>query len=107
MVLMKGHRVSPVMSANCLTVAWLARVARTPGTLQICVQAVWEATQGNPMPIGLVGNARRVLIRIGWTLLEGWWTWSVPGEEQPLRLAEDQESRVMPVARETVRHQQL
>ena len=86
-----------------MTVAWLARVARTPGTLQVCVQAVWEVTWGNPKPLGPVGKARRILLKMGWTPLEGWWTWRVPGEEQPLRLAEDNESRVMHIARETLR----
>ena len=36
-VLMKCHCLSLVMRAQYLSVAWLARTARTPGTLQVCV----------------------------------------------------------------------
>ena len=36
-VLMKGHRLSPVMRHQYQVAAWLIRVARTPGSLQVAV----------------------------------------------------------------------
>ena len=55
-VLMKGHRLSPVMRAQYLSVAGLARAAHTPGTLQVCVQAVWEASGVGHFPWALWGR---------------------------------------------------
>ena len=91
-VLLKGHRLSPVMRAQYLSIAWLARTARTPDMLQVCVQAVWEASGGRPLPLGPVGKARRVMTRLGWIPIEGWWTWRLRGEDEPLRLVQDPES---------------
>ena len=28
------------------------------------------------------------MTRLGWIPIEGWWTWRLPGEDEPLRLAQ-------------------
>ena len=86
-VLMKGHRLSPVMRHQSQVATWLIRAARTPGSLQVAVQAVWEASDGNPPPVGPVGRAKRVLTRLGWSPSGCWWRWTVPGLLDPICLA--------------------
>ena len=44
------------------------------------------------------------MTRLGWTPIEGWWTWRLLGEDEPVRLAQDPESRNMHVARESMRN---
>ena len=46
-LLVPGHRVAPTMVIPYRRMCWLARQARTRGTPQTIIQAVWEAV---PMP---------------------------------------------------------
>ena len=42
-VLTQGHRISPVMHTRYLRVLWMTRWARSPGPVQVLVQAIWES----------------------------------------------------------------
>ena len=106
-VLMKGHRLSPVMRHQASVAAWLTRVARTPGTLQMAVQAIWEASDGNPPPSGPVGRAKRVLTRLGWSPRGCWWRWTVPGLPDPVCLATNSPAEIMHCVRESIREAAL
>ena len=106
-VLMKGHRLSPVMKVDYMLVSWLVRTARRPGSLQTVVQAVWEATGGRPPPTGPVGRVFRTMWGLGWKPLEGWWSWQLPDEVEPFDMVHDPEQELKHRLREALRGQQL
>ena len=87
-VLTPGHRVSPVMHTRYERVMWVARVARSPGPVQVMAHAMWEASS-TPPTTGPFGRALHVVWRLGWQPMEGWWAWSVPGETDPMRLVQE------------------
>ena len=47
-VLTPGHRISPVMHTHYKRVLGMTRIARTPGPVQVLVQAVWESGRRPP-----------------------------------------------------------
>ena len=85
---------------------WLARQARTRGTPQIVIQAVWETTPA-PKTTGLLGRALQEFRKLAWQPLAGWWTWTYPGAHAPINLALDSQSFVEHVFQEAVRQQRL
>ena len=106
-VLMKGHRLSPLMKVSYMQVGWLIRAARRPGSLQTIMQAVWEATGGRPRPTGPVGRVFHTTWDLGWKALEGWWLWQLPDELEPLDMVRDSEPKMMHRLQEALRGQQL
>ena len=87
-VLMQGHRISPVMHTRYERVLWMTRIARTPGPVQVVVQAIWESGL-RPPTTGPSGRALHVVRLLGWQPLEGWWSWVVPGQTEPLHLVQE------------------
>ena len=84
-VLTQGHRISPVMHTRYERVLWMTRIARTPGTVQVLVQVIWESGL-RPPTTGPFGRALHVVRLLGWQPLEGWWSWVVPSQTEPLHL---------------------
>ena len=68
-VLMQGHRISPVMHTRYERVLWMTRIARTPGPMQVLVQAIWESGL-RPPTTGPFGRAMHVVRLLGWQPLE-------------------------------------
>ena len=71
-LLVPGHRVAPTMVIPYQRMCWLARQARTRGTPQTIIQAIWEAVP-TPKVTGPLGRALQEIRKLGWQPLMGWW----------------------------------
>ena len=87
-VLTPGHHVPPLMHTCYERVLWMTRIARTPGPVQVPVQAIWESGH-RPPTTGPFGHALHVVRLLGWQPLGGWWSWVVPGQIEPLHLVQE------------------
>ena len=64
-------------------VLWMTRIALTPGPMQVLVHTIWESGC-LPPTIGPFRRALQVVRLLGWQPLEGWCSWAVPGQTEPL-----------------------
>ena len=101
-VLTQGHRISPVMHTRYERVLWMTRIARTPGPVQVLVQAIWESGL-RPPTTGPFGRALHVVRLLGWQPLEGWWSWIVPGQTEPLHLVQEPMRQIQHRVRDSLR----
>ena len=101
-VLTQGHRISPVMHTRYERVLWMTRIARTPGPVQVLVQAIWESGL-RPPTTGPFGRALHVVRLLGWQPLEGWWSWVVPGQTEPLHLVQEPMRQIQHRVRDSLR----
>ena len=101
-VLAPGHHISSVMHTRYELVLWMAPIARTPGTVQVLVQAIWESGR-RPLTAGPFWRALHVVSLLGWQPLEGWWTWAVPGQTEPLHLVQEPMWQIQHMVRDSLR----
>ena len=101
-VLTQGHGISPVMHTRYERVLWMTRIARTPRPVQVLVQAIWESGL-RPPRIGPFGLALHVVRLLGWQPLEGWWSWVVPGQAEPLHLVQEPMRQIQHRVRHSLR----
>ena len=105
-LLVPGHRVASTMVIPYRRMCQLAQQARTRGTPQTIIQAIWEAVP-TPKVTGPLGRALQEFRKLGWQLLTGWWQWTYPGTHAQVSLALDSRSYVEHVFREALCKQQL
>ena len=101
-VVTQGHRISPVMHTRYERVLWMTRIARTPGPVQVLVQAIWESGL-RPPTTGPFGRALHVVRLLGWQPLEGGWSWVVPGQTEPLHLVQEPMRKIQYRVRDSLR----
>ena len=82
---------------------WLAHQARTPGTTQTLVQAVFER-RDPPPSTGPMGRALQAARQLGRQRREGWWHWDVPGQATPLHLVQADEGELRHRVRKSQRY---
>ena len=105
-LLVPGHRVAPSMVVPYRRICWLARMARTRGTLQTIAQAVWEHRTTKKIQ-GPMGRAPKELSRLGGQATCGWWQWTYPGALAPVNMALEPQEAVEHVIREELRKREL
>ena len=66
------------------------------------MQAIWESDH-RPPTTGPFGRLLHVVRLLGWQPLEGWWSWAVPGQTEPLELVQEPMRQVQHRVRDSLR----
>ena len=74
----------------------MAHLARTQGTAETVVQAIWEAT-------GPFGRAMQEFRKLGCRTARGWWHWIPPGQKEAVHLVHADKGYVEHLFRESIR----